>query len=165
MCLAFPSRHDRSVQIIPLNRSRFHSSSQLQFFTRSSSLLFSPTFFFSYFLGFHLSLEHWFESAIHFCSLKSINTLWICQGDGTVYWTSFVIGKFCMINKLTTEMCFDRHNPPVWSQLAYTGWWRHASIIVSLSLYNSNSHASRAHWFVKSLAWINFKPVFAFRRS
>lgn len=107
---------------------------------------FSP-FLFSYFFGFHLSLEHWFESAIHFCSLKSINTLWIFRGDGTVYWTSFVIGKFCMINNLTTEMCFDRHNPPVWSQLAYTGLRRHASIIVSLSLYNSNSHASRAHWF------------------
>lgn len=158
MCLAFPSRHDRSLQIIPLNRSRFHSSSRLQFFTRSPLSL--PFFHSSFhiFWGFicHSNIDLRAQSI--FVPLKALILSGFVGEKGRRYCLLNVLcdwKNFCMINNLTSEMCFDRHNPPAWSQLAYTGLWRHASIIVSFWLYNCNAHASGAHrffyFFFKSL--------------
>lgn len=75
MCLAFPSRHDRSLQIIPLNRSRFHSSSQLQFFSGFSPLF---IFFWSFICHLHTDLKVQFILVL----FKSINIHHFPQSKG-----------------------------------------------------------------------------------
>lgn len=80
MCLAFPSRHDRSLQIIPLNRSRFHSSSRLQFFSGFPSLF---IFFWSFICHLHTDLKVQFILVLfksinihHFLSIKVLHSAW-----------------------------------------------------------------------------------------